>query len=153
QEILVDRVALAVTMLPLGHGVLEPLALLGRIGDLGEAIGELDAAGVELESLRQSWIAGGRSPRRLGSRIEIEHGRSAEAELRLDSVDQDAAEDIRPGVLGRGLDARRHGRSGEFPSIRLTVVERRHQVDAGKLAEGLNDRESLWWCIGVGAPV
>ena len=51
QEILVDRVALAIDALLLGHLGLEAAALLGRVGQLAEAVGELDAAGIELEAL------------------------------------------------------------------------------------------------------
>ena len=51
QEVLVDRIALAVEALLLGHLGLEAAALLGRVGQLAEAVGELDAADIELEAL------------------------------------------------------------------------------------------------------
>ena len=49
-------VVLAVAALPLRHCVLETAALLGRVGDLGEAVGEFDAACVELKTLRDARI-------------------------------------------------------------------------------------------------
>ena len=56
QELLVDRIALAVHALLLGHLGLEAAALLGRIGELAEAVGKLDAAGIELETLGYAWV-------------------------------------------------------------------------------------------------
>ena len=57
EEILVDRIALAVDALLLVHLGLEAPALLGRIGQFAEAVGELDAAGIELEALGDARIA------------------------------------------------------------------------------------------------
>ena len=58
EEIVVDRILLAIEALPFRHRVLEAAALFGRIGDFGEAVGELDAAGVELEALREARVVG-----------------------------------------------------------------------------------------------
>ena len=68
EKILVDRIGLAVNPQPLRHFRLEPSALLGRIGQFAEAIGELDPAGIEFEALGETrvlpaiWRAPPRSP-------------------------------------------------------------------------------------------
>src|SRR5688572_4447573 len=56
EELLVERVALTIAALPLGHLPLQPVALLGRIAQLSKTIGELDPAHVELEPLRYAWL-------------------------------------------------------------------------------------------------
>ena len=72
EEILVDRIARAVDALALVHLRLEAAALLGGVGQLAEAVGELDAAAIELEALGDARIgsdAGGRvRPRSPGTR-------------------------------------------------------------------------------------
>jgi hypothetical protein len=62
EEVLVQGVALAVDALLLGHLHLEAAALLLRVGELAEAVGELHAAGVELEALGHAGVVG-RGPR------------------------------------------------------------------------------------------
>ena len=57
EEILVDRIALAVDALLLGHLGLEAAALFGGVGQLAEGVGQLDAAGIELEPLGDARIA------------------------------------------------------------------------------------------------
>ena len=56
KEILVDRVALAVEASARRDLRLEPAALLGRVGELAEGVGELDAAGKQLEALGKARI-------------------------------------------------------------------------------------------------
>src|SRR5262245_18286062 len=51
QEVLVDRIAFPVDALLLRHLGLEPLALLYRVGQLAEAVGQLDTTDIELEAL------------------------------------------------------------------------------------------------------
>ena len=51
EKILVDRIGLAVDALLDRHGLLEAPALLDRVGQFAEGVGELDAAGIELEAL------------------------------------------------------------------------------------------------------
>src|SRR5664279_3580720 len=51
KKILVDRIALAVDALLLGHRGLEARALLGGVGQLAERIGKLHPAGIKLEAL------------------------------------------------------------------------------------------------------
>ena len=101
---------------------LEAAALLGRVGELAEAVGELDAAGIELEALRQ------RADRRRrcasaasGSGYWSSSVGRADAELRLDPLDQHAAEDVGPGVVVGDLDAGRARRRSE----RVAVAARR----------------------------
>ena len=57
KEILVERVALAVDPRLLVHFGGEAAALLGRVGQLGEAVGEFDPAGIELEALGDARVA------------------------------------------------------------------------------------------------
>src|SRR5882724_307696 len=56
KKVFVDRVLLAIAALPLRHRVLETAALLGRVGDLGKAVSEFDAASIELETLREARV-------------------------------------------------------------------------------------------------
>ena len=57
QEILVDGIALAVAALLLGHLRLQAEALQGGIGQLAEGVGQLGAAGVQLEPLGHARVA------------------------------------------------------------------------------------------------
>ena len=76
EEILVERVALAVDPLLLRHLGLEPAALLGRVGEFAEGVGEFDPAGIELEALGKPRVVGGRArERRLDDRVFVEDGR------------------------------------------------------------------------------
>ena len=55
------------------------------VGQFAEAVGELDAADVELEPLGAARIVrAGAGQRRLGGRIAVEDRRPAEPEMRLD---------------------------------------------------------------------
>src|SRR3546814_10170819 len=66
------------------HVELEPAALLHRVAQLAEGVGQLDAAGEQLEPFRQPRIARLRAgQRRLGNRIVVEDGRPAVADRRL----------------------------------------------------------------------
>ena len=65
-------------------------------------------------------------------------------ELRLDPLDQDAAEEVGPGVVRRGADAGRRGRAGERVAVgRAVGVEGRQQVDAGVSAKASATRQPL----------
>ena len=50
EEVLVDRIALAIDRLLLVHVGGEAPALLGGVGQFAEGVGELDAAAIELEA-------------------------------------------------------------------------------------------------------
>ncbi len=58
EEILVQRIALAVAGLASVHLRLEPAALLVGVGQLAKAVGELDPAAIELEALGDAGIVG-----------------------------------------------------------------------------------------------
>ena len=79
---------------------------------------------------------------------------AAEAQLRLDPLDQHAAEDVGPGVVGGDADA---GRAAAAASDAIAVrsspsrVERRQQVDAGVALEGLGHRQPLRLGEGIDA--
>ena len=153
EEIRIDRRALAIAALLLRHRRFEAALLLGRVGELAVAVGELDAAGVELEALRQPWIDGRAGQRRLRHRILVEQRRRAEAEPRLDALDQHAAEDIGPGVVIGDLDVRRHRGGGEGGAIGYGTFECRQQIDAGELLERPGDGQQPRRRVGIGGAV
>jgi len=79
EKILVDRVALAVDACLFRHLLLQPPALIGRIGEFAEAVGELDPAGIKLEALGETRIGRLRpGQRRLHRRIVAENDRAAQ---------------------------------------------------------------------------
>ena len=84
KKILVERIALAVEALLFRHLLLEPRALLDRVGQFAKAVGELDAADIKLEALGDARIAR-RAPRqrRLPGRVFVEDGGAADAEMAL----------------------------------------------------------------------
>src|SRR5262245_65803202 len=97
--------ALAVDALLLRHLLLQAATLLGGVGELTATVGELDPAGIELEALGEPRIAGLRpGERRLRRGILVKDRRALEPEMRLDPLDQDAAENIAPAVIGGGAD-------------------------------------------------
>ena len=80
EEILVDRIALAVDALLFVHFGGEAPALFVRIGQLAKPVGELDAAGIELETLGNARIARHAARERgLGRRVVVEDGRRGRA--------------------------------------------------------------------------
>src|SRR5215472_12222554 len=108
KEILVDRIAVAVAPFLLGHLGLETPALLHRIGQFAERIGELDTAHIELEAFRNARIGAlAAGERRLDGRILGEDRGAPDAEPRLDLFHQDAAEDVAPVVVRGAADAGR----------------------------------------------
>ena len=70
EEILVDRVALAMDALFFVHGSFEARALLGNVGQFAKGIGEFYPAGVELETLG-NLVASRLGPRQRGQRQRI----------------------------------------------------------------------------------
>ena len=119
----------AIEALLLGHVADEAAALLGGVGEFAEGVGELDAADIELEALGdarapRAWAAPA-PPRRSDSR---RGWWPAEAEIRLDPLDHDAAEDVRPAVVVRDADAAapRRPRPGasRLPSAPSSVARR-----------------------------
>src|SRR5439155_9375994 len=56
QKILVNRIPLAIDALFLQHLLLEPLALLGGIGELSTSVGKLDTTSVELKAVGEPRI-------------------------------------------------------------------------------------------------
>ena len=105
KKILVERIALTVAPLLLGHRGCEAAALLGRVGELAEPVGQLHAADVKLEALGDPAVGGAARQRRLGQRIFRQQSRPADAEIGFDALADDAAEDIGPGVVAGDLDA------------------------------------------------
>src|SRR5262249_10049934 len=105
KEILVDRIALAVTMFFLGHFLFQPPALLDRIGHFTKTVGELDAANINLETLGKPRIARGFCQCRERGRIFIEYSGTAKAQIGLDPLHQYAAENIGPAIIFSDADA------------------------------------------------
>jgi len=134
QEILIQRIALAIALRLFVHRAAEAAALLVRIRQLAEPIGEFDAAGIDLEPFGHARI-GRLDPRqrRLRSRIFEQQRQTVPAQMGFDVLDQDLAENIRPGVVAtiRNLLL---CRCCQRCAIALAVVDGRKQVDAGKTA-------------------
>src|SRR5207244_5201665 len=105
----------------------QPSPLRVSVGQLTEAVGELDAAQKNLEALRHARIAGFRSrQRRHLGRVLVEDGRAAESEMRLDPLRHYTAEDITPGVVLGDRHARFASTSAKLPAIGPDVL---HQLD------------------------
>ena len=69
----------------LRHLALEPAALLDGVGQLAEAVGEFDAAGIELEALGDARDPrAGRASAACAAGIFVENGGAADAEIALD---------------------------------------------------------------------
>ena len=115
EEIFVDGIAFPIELLLQRHIRLEAAALLGGVGEFAEGVGEFDAAGVKLEPLGDAGVVRAEArERRLAGGIIGEEGRPAEAEVGLDLLRQQAAEQVRPGIVRRdahaGARRRRRGR-------------------------------------------
>ena len=79
-----------------------------------EGVGEFDAAGIEFEPLGHARVARARSrQRRLADRILAQDGRAPLPEMRLDQPDEDAAEQVGPGVVRRDAKPAGHHRVGQ----------------------------------------
>ena len=75
---------------------LEPMALLGRVGEFVVTVGELDPVDPGFESLGHGGCSGSDlRERSLRSRVVVDKGRPPSAELRLDHVTH---EQVEPGV-------------------------------------------------------
>ncbi len=86
---------MAVKLLALLHARLKSLALLERIGQFAESIGQFDAATIQFETLGQARIgrlAAGEGG--LLERIIVENGRSAIAKVGFDPLAEHPAEYI-----------------------------------------------------------
>ncbi len=106
EEVLIQRVALAVALLSLVHLGLEPAALQGGIGQLAEAVGELDATAIELEALGDAGVVRARfCERRFDCRVLGQKRRATVAELGLNECCQHLGENVGPGVVGARGDA------------------------------------------------
>ena len=100
EKILVERIALAVAPLLFVHRRVEAAALLGGVGQFAKAVGEFDAAGIDLEPFGDARIGRlGARQRRLRRRIFEQHGQTPLPQIRLDMLDQHLAENVRPGVV------------------------------------------------------
>ena len=146
EEILVDRIALAVDALLLGHLRLEARGAARPDRSVRRSHWRARRRRHRARSARRRADRCRLRPRqrRLGSGYSYRMVARPIAELRLDPLDQDAAEDVGPGVVGGDADAgrcaaARRARRGR-PARRC---ERRQQVDAGIAREGLGDGEPL----------
>src|ERR1700730_889071 len=139
QEFFVERIARSVDALLLRHLLLQPPTLLGRIRELAEAVGKLHSADIELEALGKSGIALQRpGQRRLYSGILIENGRTSVPQKRLDTFDENAAENIPPAVIGSKAHPRPAGRCRTDAgwARRQHFVESNTGMPAERLADG-----------------
>ncbi len=115
-------------------------ALLGRIGELAEAVRQFDAADVNLEALGEAGIVRAEPRQRgLARGVALEHGRPSDAEGGLDPRAHDPREQIRPAVVGGGVEPRRADGRREAAGVVEVPVE----VDAGVARERLRQRQAL----------
>ena len=151
-EVRIDRVAFSITALLFVHLRFEAPALFGWIGELAKGIGELHAAGIKLEPLREARIlaVGSRQSGEVG-RVLIEHGGATIAKLGFHFREQDAAEGIGPSiVLGNAHTTGERG-CGKRGRIRQRCAKRCRQIDAGVAAEGLRQADALGRGEGISA--
>ena len=142
QKILVERIALAVDAFFLRHLAFEPAPLLGGVGELGEAVGEFDAADINLEAFGDARIFPRRArQRRLLGGIFVQNGRAPNAEIALDALHQHAAENIAPAVVVGNANAGRLRGAGEQRAVGLAVRQGRQQIDAGEFFKRFRHRQ------------
>ena len=145
EEVLVERVALAIDPHLLVHLGLEAAALLGRVGQLAEGVGELDPAGIELEPLGDARVAGGR-PRerrlatgyssRIVARPRPSLGSTRSTRTRLKRSDQVSSAATRTPAAARP-------RGERVPVGAACARQGREEVDAGEALEGLGHGQAL----------
>ena len=100
EKILVERIALTIAPLLLVHSSGETAALLGRVGQFAEPVGELDAAGIDLKPFGDPRIGRLRPRQRsLRRRIFEQDSQTPLPQIRFDMFDQHLAENVRPGVV------------------------------------------------------
>src|SRR3954452_1264724 len=100
QKLLVQRVAFAITPVLFVHGLRESKALLARVSQFAEAVGEFDPAGIDLEAFghpRITWFDPGQCP--LRCRILEQDSQSALPQVGFDMLHEYLAENIRPCVV------------------------------------------------------
>ena len=113
----------------------ETAALFGGVGQFAKSIGELDAAGIDLETFGDARI-GGLCPRqrRLRRRIFEQDGQTPLPQIRFDMLDQHLAENVRPGVVIRDPHPRaRRGRKRRAIALAAAIVAK--QIDSRKALE------------------
>ena len=127
-------------------------ALLGRVGQLAERIGEFEAAHIKLEPLREPRVVRFAARQRgHRDRVIVEDRRRADPEMRLDALQKDAEEQRFPIVAGMRRDADARGLGGEQRGVRaLRIGRRRQQIDAGMPGKRLGDGEPLPTATCVG---
>src|ERR1700733_12151077 len=136
-EILVDRIMLAIDARLLSHFVVEPHPLRRRVGELAETVGEFHAANIKFEALGDTRIARRPRQRRQYGWIFIENGRASDAEIGFDALDQNFAENIAPMIVSSGADAGRPRGLRQSVAIRLAPRQSRKQIEGGKTLEAL----------------
>src|SRR5262245_6773587 len=145
-------VAFAPATFLFAHLGLEAAALLGRIGQLAEGIGEFDATGVKLEALRQARIAGVGPCQgcELGW-IFVEDGGASIAKMGFDLGEKDAAEGVAPGVIRGHAHALGSCRGAECRRVRPGTLKAVQQIDASVSVKGLRNAEALGLSKGIGS--
>src|ERR1700730_17127917 len=137
EEVVVDRVGLAVERLLFCLVAGEPRALLGRIGQLAKGVGELEAANIDLEALGETGIARTASRQcRHRQRVVVEDGRCPEAENGLDPLEENAEKERLPIVARMGRYSNMARRGGEALDIGCEGVGcGRGEIDATEFRE------------------
>jgi hypothetical protein len=113
EEILVDRIDLAIEGLFAGLVGNEPAALLCGVGQFAEGVGEFEPASINLEALGQARVFRmAARQRRHRQRVIVEDRRHAESEQRLDAFEKNAKEQRLPAIPGMWCDANGAGGLG-----------------------------------------
>jgi hypothetical protein len=150
EEILIERIALAIDAFPLLHIRQEALALLACDGQFGKAVGEFDPACIELETFGDPWIVRLRSrKRRFRNRIFIKDRQPAKPEAWFDLISEHPAENIGPAIIGDHAKAEPHRCGGK----RVTIIEECKKIDASVPAEGFGCRQPLRLGERIGCPL
>jgi hypothetical protein len=145
QKVLVQGVALAMNPFLLVHLGREPASLLARIGQFAKGVGEFHTAQIELEPLGDPGIVRRRTRQGgFGRRVFVQDRGAAKPEPGFDALDQDPADHIGPGVVGRNPDAGFVGSVRQWLPVDASVgVDRGQEIDPGMTRERLRDRDPL----------
>ena len=117
--------------------LLEPPALLDRVGQLAERVGQLEAPGVELEPLDDARIARVRPRQRAERRRPVEDERRPRpGQLRFDAIEEHLIEDVVPGGRRADRDARASRRPRAAPSAVSSPVSEKPACSREQLPHG-----------------
>jgi len=155
QEILVQRIAFAVDAGFFVHIRFEAGALFDGVGQFAKPICQLDTTGIKLKPLGDAGIIGGAAREGgFGGRVTVEHGGAAMTEVGFDLLDDEAGEDVGPGIIGGKAQALGLGGGAQGGGVACAIlVDGGEEVDPGVACDGVADREAFEGGGGVAAGV